>query len=112
MSNEVHEALVKLAKKESLPLVRSRSNAETESAYLRYWRSNGNITVQKQKGKDILYINGKRILRKPEISKIGAKEYDRMNGSGARKLVYSLKHRFVGLSQHNIQDNELYQSFS
>ena len=60
--------------------------------------------MQKQKGKDILYINGKRILRKCEISKVVAKEYYRTKGLGARKLVYSLKHRFVGLNQHKIRE--------
>lgn len=53
VSNEVYEALEKFAKAESLPPLRSQSNVE-KSAYVRYWRSKGDITVQKQKEKDIL----------------------------------------------------------
>ena len=53
VSNEVYEALEKFAKAESLPTLRSQSNVE-KSAYVRYWRSKGDITVQKQKEKDIL----------------------------------------------------------
>jgi len=43
-------------------------------------------------------------LRNSEITKIVADEFQRMKGPGARKLVYSLKENFVGLSQNKIQD--------
>ena len=56
----------------------------------------------KEDGEDILYMNGRRIVRKSEISRIVSNEYDRTKGSGAGKLTYSLKQRFVGLSQKRI----------
>ena len=59
--------------------------------------------VVKEDGEDILYTNGRRIVRKSEVSRIVSNEYDRTKGSGAGKLTYSLKQRFVGLSQKRIQ---------
>lgn len=38
------------------------------------------------------------------INKIAEKEYGRTKGSGTRKLVFSLKQRFVGLSQAKVQE--------
>ena len=58
----------------------------------------------KAKGKRHSLCKWEQILRKSELSKVVAKEYDRTKGSGARKLVYLLKHRFVGLNQGKIQE--------
>lgn len=38
------------------------------------------------------------MLRKPEVGKVIAKEFDRIKGSGAAKLAASLKENYVGLS--------------
>ena len=103
ISDEMYDALIKLVKGEALPPVKERSRAE-KSAFVRYWRSKGNIALQRQNGKEVLYLKDRRILRNSEISQIVTDEFHRMKGPGARKLVYSLKENFVGLSQNRIQD--------
>ena len=87
----------------ALPRVKERSRAE-KSASVRYWRLKGEISLRRENGKVVLYLKGGRILRNSEITKIVADEFHRMKVPGARKLVYSLKENFVGLSQNKIQD--------
>ncbi|XP_078366006.1 SCAN domain-containing protein 3-like [Oculina patagonica] len=99
----MYDALIKLVKGEALPPVKERSRAE-KSAFVRYWRLKGNIALQRENGKEVLYLKDRQILRNSEISQIVTDEFHRMKGPGARKLVYSLKENFVGLSQNKIQD--------
>lgn len=44
------------------------------------------------------------MLRKSEVGKVIAKEFDRTKGSGAAKLAASLKENYVGLSRKKVQD--------
>ena len=101
--DDIYDAMIKLAKGKSLPQVKERSRAE-KSASVQYRRSKGEISLRRENGKVVLYLKGRRILRNSEITKIVADEFHRMKGPGARKLVYSLKENFVGLSQNKIQD--------
>lgn len=45
-----------------------------------------------------------RMLRKSEVGKLIAKEFDRTKGSGTAKLAASLKENYVGLSRKKVQD--------
>ena len=100
---DIDDAMIKLAKGKELSPVKERSKAE-KSASVRYWRSKWEISLRRENGKVVLYLKGGRILRNSEITKIVADEFHRMKVPGARKLVYSLKENFVGLSQNKIQD--------
>ena len=87
----------------ALSRAKERSSAE-RSAYVRYWRAKGEITVQKEKGKDVLYYRGRRMLRLSEVDKLVAEEFERTKGSGAGKLVSNLRHTFVGLGRAKVQN--------
>lgn len=101
--DDIYDAMIKLATGKALPPVKERSRAK-KSASVRYWRSKGEIPLRRENGKVDLYLKGRRILRNSEITKIVADEFHRMKRPGSRKLVYSLKENFVGLSQNKIQD--------
>ena len=101
--DDIYDAMIKLARGKALPLVKEWSRVE-KSASVWYWRSKGEISLSREKGKVVLYLKGRRILRNSEITKIVADEFHHMKEPGARKLVYSLKENFVGLSQNKIQD--------
>ena len=43
-------------------------------------------------------------MRSSEVNRVVADEFQRTEGSGARKIVCSLKENFVGLSKNRVQD--------
>ena len=101
--DDIYDAMIQLAKGKALPPVKEQSRVE-KSASVRYWRSKGEISLGRENGKVVLYLKGRRILRNSEITKIVADGFHHMKGPGARKLVYTLKENFAGLSQNKIQD--------
>lgn len=103
VSDEIYDCVIKIANGKPLPPVKERTSAE-RSAYVRYWRAKGEITVQKEKGKDVLHYRGRRMLRLSEVDKLVAEEFERTKGSGARKLVSNLRHTFVGLGRAKVQN--------
>ena len=86
VSDESYDCVIKIANGKLLPPVKEGSSAE-RSAYVRYWRAKGEITFRKEKGEDVLYYRGRRMLRLSEVDKLVAEEFERTKGSGARKLV-------------------------
>ena len=90
--------MIKTANGEPLPPGKERASAE-RSAYIRYLRAKGELTVQ---GRDMLYYRGRRMLRLSEVDKLLAEEFQRTKGSGARKLVSKLRHTFVGLGRAKV----------
>ena len=86
VSDESYDCVIKTANGKLLPPVEEGSSAE-RSAYVRYWRAKGEITFRKEKGEDVLYYRGRRMLRLSEVDKLVAEEFERSKGSGARKLV-------------------------
>lgn len=95
VSYEIYDCVIKIANGKPLPPMKERSSAE-RSAYVRYWRTKGEITVQREKENDLLYYRGCRMLRLSEVDKLVAEEFERTKGSGARKLVSNLRHTFLG----------------
>ena len=103
VSYEIYDCVIKIANGKPLPPVKERSSVE-RSAYVRYWRAKGDITVQKEREKDLLYYRRRRMLRLSQVDKLVAEEFERTKGSGARKLVSNLRHAFVGLGRAKVQN--------
>ena len=103
IADDIYEALIKIVEGESQPPVKERTKAQ-RSANVRYWRAGGQITLKEENGKKVLYFQRRRLLRNSEISKLVADEFDRTKGSGAAKLVYSLRENYVGLSRVRVQN--------
>ncbi len=60
ISDEMYDALlIKLVKGEALPSVKERRRAK-KSAFVPYWRSKGNIALQRENGKEVLYLKDRR----------------------------------------------------
>ena len=66
----------------------SKKEAELKSLqlYIRLWRSKGQLSIERENSKDVLFCNGRRILRSSEIKSLVADEFHRTKGSGAKKL--------------------------
>ena len=103
VADNICDALLMLVKGDPLPPVKERSRAQ-RSAAIRLWRSNGQLEVRTENSKEVLFLKGHRMLRSSEINRLVANEFHRTKGSGARKIVCSLKDNFVGLSKHCVQD--------
>ena len=103
VSDEIYACVIKTANGKPLPPVKQRSSAE-RSAYVKYWGAEGEITVQKEKGKDVLCYQGRRMRRLSEVDRLVTEEFERTKWSGARKLVSNLRHTFVGLSRAKVQN--------
>ena len=102
--DENYDALISIIEGERLPSVKERTRAQ-RSAAVRYWRANGDLTVKEEGGHKFIYskAKGRRILRVSEVCKVVADEYERLKGTGAAKLVSSLKQNFAGLSRIKVQ---------
>lgn len=102
--DEIYDALISIIEGERLPSVKERTRAQ-RSAAVRYWRANGDLTVKEERGRKFIYskAKGRRILRVSEVCKVVADEYKRLKGTGAAKLVSSLKQNFAGLSRIKVQ---------
>ena len=103
IADNIYDALLMLVKGDPLPPVKGRSRAQ-KSANIRLWRSKGQLEVRTENSKEVLFFKGRRMLRSSEINRLVADEFHRTKGSGARKIVCSLKDNFVGLSKHCVQD--------
>ena len=90
---------------ERLPAVKDRTRAQ-RSVAVRYWRAHGDLLVNEEGRCKFIYskATGRRILRGSEVQKVISDEYKRVNGSGAAKLVASLKQNFAGLSRVKVQE--------
>ena len=73
---------------------------------MRYWRAHGDLSVKEEGSCKFIYskATGRRILRVSEVQKVISDEYKRVKGSGAAKLVASLKQNFAGLSRIKVQE--------
>ena len=102
--DEIYDALISIIEGERLPSVKERTRAQ-RSAAVRYWRANGDLTVKEEGGRKFIYskAKGRQILRVSEVCKVAADEYERLKGTGAAKLVSSLKQNFAGLSRIKVQ---------
>ena len=80
-----------------------RNRAQT-SAAIRLWRSRGQLSIREENSKEVLFYKNLRVLRSSEVNRVVADEFHRTKGSGARKIVCSLKENFVGLSKNRVQD--------
>lgn len=103
--DEIYDALIRIIEGERLPAVKGRTRAQ-RSVMVRYWRAQGDLIVKKVGGCKFIHskAKGRRILRVSEVRKVVADEYDRVKGSGASKLVSSLKQNFAGLSRVKVQE--------
>ena len=98
--DEIYDALIRIIERERLPPMKERTRAQ-RSAMVRYWRAQGDLIVKEVGSCKFIRskAKGRRILRVSEVRKVVADEYERVKGSGAAKLVSSLKQNFVGLSR-------------
>ena len=73
---------------------------------MRYRRAHGDLSVEEEGSCKFIYskATGRQILRGSEGEKVISDEYKRVKGSGAAKLVASLKQNFAGLSRIKVQD--------
>lgn len=101
--DDIYNALIDITQGERLPPVKDRTKSQ-KAAVVRYWRSKGEVTAAEENGEKVLYYKGRRMLRKSEVGKVIAKEFDHTKGSGAAKLAASLKENYVGLSRKKVQD--------
>lgn len=102
IADDIYDALLMLVKGDSLPPVKEISRAQ-KSAAIRLWRSKGELSIRTENGNEVLFCKDRRILRSSEINHLVADEFHRTKGSGARKIVCSLKDKFVGLSKDHVQ---------
>ena len=103
ISDDIYDALLLLVKGDSLPPVKERNTAQ-KSAAIRLWRSRGQLSIREENSKEVLFYKNLRVLRSSEVNRVVADEFHRTKGSGARKIVCSLKENFVGLSKNRVQD--------
>lgn len=101
--DDIYDALLLLVKGDSLPPVKERNRAQ-KSAAIRLWRSRGQLSIREENSKEVLLYKNLRVLRSSEVNRVVADEFHRTKGSGARKIVCSLKENFVGLSKNRVQD--------
>ena len=89
---------------DSLPPVKERNRAQ-KSAAIRLWRSRGQLSIQEENSKEVLFYRNLRVLRSSEVNHVVvADEFHRTKGSGATTIVCSLKEHFVGVSKNRVQD--------
>ena len=103
ISDDIYDALLLLVKGDPLLPVKERNRAQT-SAAIRLWRSRGQMGIREENSKEVLFYKNLRVLRSSEVNRVVADEFHRTKGSGARKIVCSLKEDFVGLSRNRVQD--------
>lgn len=72
---------------------------EQKRAVLQYYRAKSDFAVEK----GILYFRGKKVLLKDDLSGIVKKQFNNIQGSGARALKYSLQKKYTGISERRIQ---------
>lgn len=102
ISDDIYDALLLLVKDDSLPPVKERNRAQ-KSAAIRLWRSRGQLSIREENSKEVLFYKNLRVLRSSEVNRVVADEFHRTKGSGARKIVCSLKENFVGFSKNRVQ---------
>jgi len=103
IADVIYNALIKIIEGDPLPPVKQRTKVQ-RSAAVRYCIYKGEIKVVEENGQKVLYSKGRRILRVSEIRKVVTEEFIRTKGSGAAKLVCSLKQNFAGLSRVRVQE--------
>ncbi|XP_031558423.1 uncharacterized protein LOC116294878, partial [Actinia tenebrosa] len=101
--DDIYNALIKIVEGQQLPPVKIRTEAEN-NAIVRFWRSKGDITLKIENGKKLLYCKGRRLLRSSEINNVVTEQFHRTKGSGAAKIVYSLRDNLIGLSRKKVQE--------
>ena len=79
-------------------------NRAQKSAAIRLWRSRGQLSIPEENSKEVLFYKYLQVLRSSEDNRVVTDEFHRTKGSGARKIVCSLKENFVGLSKNRVQD--------
>ena len=103
IEDDIYDALLLLINGDPLPPVKERSRAQKPAVIL-LWRSKGQLSIRGENSKDVLFCNGRRILRSSEIKSLVADEFHRTKGSGAKKIVCSLNDKFVGISRSRVQN--------
>ena len=105
IGDAIYDVLIRMIESERLPAVKDRTRAQ-RSAAVRYWRAHGDLSVKEEGSCKFIYskATGRRILRVSEVQKVISDEYKRVKGSGAAKLVASLKQNFAGLSRIKVQE--------
>ena len=103
IADDIYEALLKNVEGEPQPPVKERKKAK-RTASVQYWRADGKIMTKEENGKKILSFQGHQMLRISEINKLVMDEFDWTKGSGAAKLVSSLRENYVGLSRVRVQN--------
>ena len=105
IDDAIYDVLIRMVQGERLPAVKDRTRAQ-RSAAVRYWRAHGDLSVKEEGSCKFIYskATGRRILRFSEVQKVISDEYKRVKGSGAAKLVASLKQNFAGLSRIKVQE--------
>ena len=105
IDDAIYDVLIRMVEGERLPAVKDRTRAQ-RSAAVRYWRAHGDLSVKEEGSCKFIYskATGRRILRVSEVQKVISDEYKRVKGSGAAKLVASLKQNFAGLGRIKVQE--------
>lgn len=76
MADDIYDALLMLVKGDPLPPVKERSRAQ-KSAAIRFWRSKGQFSIRTENSKEVLFHNGRRMLRVSKINRLVADEFHR-----------------------------------
>lgn len=92
------DTIVSLIDKSFNVPVKQRS-LEQKRAVLQYYRAKSDFAVER----GILYFRGKKVLLKDDLSGIVKKQFNNIQGSGARALKYSLQKKYTGISERRIQ---------
>ena len=113
VDDAIYDVMIRMIEGERLPAVNDRTRAQ-RSAAVRYWRAHGDLSVKEEGSCKFIYskATGHRMLRVSEVQKVISDEYKRVKkyeykgvkGSGAAKLVASLKENFAGLSRIKVQE--------
>ena len=98
MSPEQYNVILKLVKKTFNKPVRERSTLEN-SAITKYYRRKESFSL----GKDgLLLFEGKKVVRKDEVSKYVASTFHKIKSGGVKKLRGRAANSLAGLSEKRI----------
>ena len=97
MPDEIYDVVLQCVKGDFNVEVSQRSRAQ-RSALVRYWRNRDWLSVSN----GVLYLGGKRVMKKSELSANVKDCMDATKGSGARKIRHRLAATFCGISENQV----------
>ena len=114
MNEEEYDIISDLVKKQGKFEIPKNSRTKAhENAYVKYWRLKGDLTLDNN---GLLLFNGKRVLKKKELTPVVAKALRRNQSGGYKKLRTRAADSYIGLSGRDIlritKNNVKYKRFT